>query len=188
MTLKMKALQSSLIWNCLPSDTVEHPRRLGIFKKFAVFLSVKIQPVVWVMTISSLPGRWRWHSIVKWMTTIYRCPKKNVPFSKIFLWAPDVILESFIYQKLGNKSKFFSTLQRFNMGRLTSNCRRKLRWTVITDVVFFGHGVYEMIKFYFCSVLCGKVYRTNTYQNEKRLMTYGLHPEYKTSQQFNEQF
>jgi len=35
------------------------------------------------------------------------CPKKIVPFSKIFLWAPDVILESFIYQKLGNKSKFF---------------------------------------------------------------------------------
>ena len=48
------------------------------------------------------------------------CPKKIVPFSKIFLWAPDVILEleSFIYQKLGNKSKFFSTLQRFNMGAL----------------------------------------------------------------------
>ena len=35
------------------------------------------------------------------------CPKKVVPFSKIFLWAPDVILESFIRQKLGNKSKFF---------------------------------------------------------------------------------
>jgi len=35
-----------------------------------------------------------------------------------FLWAPDVILESFIDQKLGNKSKFFSTLQRFNMGAL----------------------------------------------------------------------
>ena len=46
------------------------------------------------------------------------CPKKIVPFSKIFLWAPDVILESFIYQKLGNKSKFFPTLQRFNMGAL----------------------------------------------------------------------
>jgi len=46
------------------------------------------------------------------------CPKKIVPFSKIFLWTPDVILESFIYQKLGNKSKFFSTLQRFNMGAL----------------------------------------------------------------------
>ena len=35
------------------------------------------------------------------------CPKKTVPFSKVFLWAPDVILESFIYQTLGNKSKFF---------------------------------------------------------------------------------
>jgi hypothetical protein len=28
----------------------------------------------------------------------YRCPKKIVPFSKIFLWAPDVMLESFLYQ------------------------------------------------------------------------------------------
>ena len=55
------------------------------------------------------------------------CPKKIVPFSKIFLWASDLILESFIYQKLGNKSKFFSTLQIFNMGGSTSNCRRKLR-------------------------------------------------------------
>ena len=37
------------------------------------------------------------------------CPKKIIPFSNIFLWDPDVILEleSFIYQKLGNKSKFF---------------------------------------------------------------------------------
>ena len=26
------------------------------------------------------------------------CPKKIAPFSKMFLWAPDVILESFIYQ------------------------------------------------------------------------------------------
>jgi hypothetical protein len=33
--------------------------------------------------------------------------KKIVPFSKTFLWAPDVILESFIYKQLGNKSKFF---------------------------------------------------------------------------------
>ena len=38
---------------------------------------------------------------------LYRCPKKIVPFSKIFLWAPDVVSESFIYQKLGNKSKIF---------------------------------------------------------------------------------
>ena len=31
------------------------------------------------------------------------CPKTVVPFSKIFLWAPDVILQSFIYQKFGKK-------------------------------------------------------------------------------------
>src|SRR5215831_9212412 len=41
--------------------------------------------------------------------------KRLYLFQKFFfLWAPDVILESFIDQKLGNKSKFFSTLQRFN--------------------------------------------------------------------------
>ena len=48
----------------------------------------------------------------------YRCPKKIVPFSKIFLWAPDVILESFIYQKLGNKSKFFFCLTKIQYGRI----------------------------------------------------------------------
>jgi hypothetical protein len=42
------------------------------------------------------------------------CPKKIVPFSKMFLWAPDVIF----IPKVGNKSKFFSTLRRFNMGAL----------------------------------------------------------------------
>ena len=44
------------------------------------------------------------------------CPKKVVPFSKIFLWALDVILESFLYQKLGNKSKFFFYLTKIQYG------------------------------------------------------------------------
>ena len=38
---------------------------------------------------------------------IYRVSEKDCTFFK-----------NFIYQKLGNKSKFFSTLQRFNMGAL----------------------------------------------------------------------
>ena len=37
----------------------------------------------------------------------YRVSEKDCTFFK-----------NFIYQKLGNKSKFFSTLQRFNMGAL----------------------------------------------------------------------
>ena len=47
------------------------------------------------------------HSVLNTLYSKYRMSEKDCTFFK-----------NFIYQKLGNKSKFFSTLQRFNMGAL----------------------------------------------------------------------